>query len=251
LMADQRSRSKPSIRAKTMPNPVPSGYLTIREALNRLGHELFGSDWTGDEHKARRGLIGEDEWSKIKDLPLARGSGAMLRSTKAPAAKPAPHSSDPSDPSYQKEYRARKRHMDAHDRLRQLLEAGELEAAILNPWTGELHRASASLWRRHDADRMIERGRAPIPGSPNIGPLLVKRFAEAKMHTKPLPAAKIKEAIEALKVKMAAENLTRPQQEDFVRKTFPSYHLTERQFRKIFQAVPVLPGRPKKSDKRA
>jgi hypothetical protein len=92
-----------------MPDLVPSGYLTIREALNRLGRDLFGSDWTGDEHKARRGLISEDEWLRIKDLPPARGGGdalgsvAMLRSTKAPAATPAPHSSgDPSDGEGQK-----------------------------------------------------------------------------------------------------------------------------------------------------
>jgi hypothetical protein len=135
--------------------------------------------------------------------------------------------------------------------LLQRLEAGQLEAAISDPFTGNLHPASTSIWRRHDADRMIERGRALIPGSPNIiGPLLVKRFAEANMHTKPLPAAKIKEAIEALKVKMAAESLTRAKQTDFVRKRFPSYRVTERQFRQIFQAVPVATGRPKKSDKR-
>ena len=41
---------------------VPSGYLSIREALNRLGRELFPLEWTGREHEARRGLIGEDEW---------------------------------------------------------------------------------------------------------------------------------------------------------------------------------------------
>ena len=41
---------------------VPSGYLSIRDALDRLGRELFPSAWTGEEHKARRGLISEDEW---------------------------------------------------------------------------------------------------------------------------------------------------------------------------------------------
>jgi hypothetical protein len=169
-----------------MPEHVPSGYLSIHETLNQLGRDLFGSDWTGEEHKARRGLISEDEWLRIKDLLPARGGGApasgtrMLQSTKAPAAKPAPHSSgDPSDPLYQEEYRARKRHMDAHDRLRQLLEAGQLEAAILDPWSGKLHRASASLWRRSDADRIIERGEAPILGSPNTGSLL----ARSRLHT--------------------------------------------------------------------
>jgi hypothetical protein len=139
--------------------------------------------------------------------------------------------------------------MDAHHRLRQLLEAGQLEAAILDPWTGKLHRAWASLWRRSDTDRMIERGQAPIPGSPNTGSLLIKRFAEANVHTKTMPSAKIHEAIEALKKKIATERLTRPQQADFLRKNFPSYHITERQLAEIFGAVPVPTGRPRKSDK--
>lgn len=231
---------------------IPNGYISIREALNRLGRELFPSEWTGEEHKARRGLISEDEWLRIKDLPPARGGGApgseMLRSTKAPAELAPRSSGDPSDPLYQEEYRARQRYIGAHDRLHQLLETGELEAAISDPWTGRLHRASASLWRRHDADRLIEKGQAPIPGSPNTGSLLVKRFAEANAPTKPMPAAKTKEAIEALKEKIATESLTRPRQADFLRKNFPNYHLTERQLTEIFRAVPVPPGRPRKSD---
>ena len=135
--------------------------------------------------------------------------------------RPRPHSSlDPSDPLYQEEYRARQRHVDVRRRLRQLLDAGELEAAILDPWSGRLHQASASLWRRHDADRMLEKGQAPIPGSLNTGKLLVKQFAEANEPRKPLPRAKIREAIEALKAKLATESLTRPQQADFLRRTF-------------------------------
>ena len=128
-----------------MPEFVP---FSIREALNSLGRELFPSEWTWEEHEARRGLISEDEWFRIKDLTPARGgnssgSGPRRQSMQSPAAKPAPHlSDDPSDPLYQKEYRAGKRHRNAHDRLRQLLEAGEHEAAILDPWTGRLHRAS-------------------------------------------------------------------------------------------------------------
>ena len=55
-----------------MPKFVPSGYLSIDEALDRLGRELFPSEWTGAEHKARRGLISEDQWLRIKDLPPAR-----------------------------------------------------------------------------------------------------------------------------------------------------------------------------------
>ncbi len=101
---------------------VPSGYLSIRDALDRLGRELFPSAWTGEEHKARRGLISEEEWLKNKDLPPARGAGACGsgRSRKAPAAKATPDSSDdPSNPMYQEEYRAGKRQMEAHHRLRE------------------------------------------------------------------------------------------------------------------------------------
>jgi hypothetical protein len=131
-----------------------------------------------------------------------------------------------------------------------MLEAGDLEAAILDPWNGALHRASAALWRRHDAGRLIDKGHAPLPGSPNMGSLFVKDFAEASVPTKPIPAAKLEEAIKVLREKTAAERLTRPQQKDFVRKNFPTYRITERQLSKIFRAVPVPPGRPGKSDKK-
>jgi hypothetical protein len=53
---------------------VPRGYISIREALNR-GRELFRSEWTGAEHKARSGLISADEWLKMKICPvLARAA---------------------------------------------------------------------------------------------------------------------------------------------------------------------------------
>jgi len=40
-----------------MTKSVPKGYLSIREALNRLGSELFPAEWTGEEYKAPEGLI--------------------------------------------------------------------------------------------------------------------------------------------------------------------------------------------------
>jgi hypothetical protein len=130
-----------------------------------------------------------------------------------------------------------------------LLEAGQLEAAILDPWSGRLHRAAASLWRRHDADRMIERGEAPIPSSRNTGSVLIKEFAGPNVDTKPMARAKIQEAIKTLKEKTATETLTRSQQKGFLRKTFPNYRITERQFTEIFRSVKVPTGRPRKSDK--
>jgi hypothetical protein len=239
-----------------MPKFVPSGYLSIDEALDRLGGELFPSAWTGEEHKARRGLINEHRWLKIKDLPPPRGTDAPgggrgrggAFATPVTARVPSPPD-DPSSPAYQAEYKASERYASARARLRVSLERGDLEAAILDSFTGTMHRTSASLWRRHNADRMIERGQAPIPGSPNTGLILVKQFAEPDVDTKPIPQAKIQEAIKALKKKIATESLTRPQQEDFVRKNFPGYRVTKRQFAEIFRAVPVPTGRPRKSDK--
>jgi hypothetical protein len=228
---------------------VPSGYLSIQDALNLVGRDLFKSEWTNEENKARSGLISEDEWLKIKDLPPARGGGAprALQS----GSKPGPHrTGDPSDPSYQEEYQAMVRYVAARRRLRELLEADELEAAILDSWTGKLHRAAPSLWRRADADRIIDKGKASIPGSRNTGSLLVKRFVGPDVQRKPFPMVKIREAIILLKEKLASETLTRPQQAEFLRKSFPTHSLTERQIQEICRAVPVSTGRPKKSDKK-
>jgi hypothetical protein len=234
---------------------MPSGYVLIRDALDRIGQELFPSEWTGEERKARSGLISEDEWLRIKDLPPARGSGAvgsevswggMTRSPANPVKLP----DDPSEPAYQQEYRARKRYDEARDRLRGMLEAGQLDAALLDVFTGHLHPVPPSLWRRADAARMIERGQGPIPRSLNMGSLLVQRFGESDSPTKPMPRAKIAEAIELLKGKTATESLTRAQQKDFVRETFPGYRVTERQFSEMFQQVDVSPGRPRKSRKK-
>jgi hypothetical protein len=91
--------------------------------------------------------------------------------------------SDPSDPLYQAEYEARERYEWARDQLRASLERGDFEAAALNQFSGTLHPVPPSLWRRHDADRMIEKGQAPIPGSRNKG-------GEANEPKKPLPQAK-------------------------------------------------------------
>ena len=267
---------------------VPDGYISVREAVNRLSLELFPEAWTGEEYEARSGLISEEEWLKKKDLAPARGGGApgsaplpktiaapvatalhptgdpssssargggapgsaLLPTTIAASAATALHSTgDPSSSSYQEEYRARKRYEDTCDRLRASLEAGEFEAAIQDPFTGKLHRASTALWRRVDADRMIAKGRAPIPHSLNTGSLVVKEFPVQSMPRKPLPTSKIREVIDALREKVAT-SLTRPDQKDFVRKRFPNFRVTERQFGEIFQKVPVTRGRPKKSGKK-
>jgi hypothetical protein len=242
-------------RRATVSAFVPDGYVTVHEALNLVGRELFPSAWTGEEHSARTGLLSEDEWSEIKDLTPARGGDAAghrprMQTVRSNAAATPHRTGDPTDSSYQTEYQARKMYAAAIHRLRVRLEAGHLEAAMLDPWTGTLHRAWPSMWRRPNADQMIEKGEAPIPHNPNTGSLLVKRFADASMHAKLMPTAKIGEVIEVLKEKTATEYLTRTQQKEFVRKTYSSYRVSTRLMDTIVQSVRVRPGRPPKANKK-
>jgi hypothetical protein len=223
---------------------IPRGYISVDEALDHLGRELFPSEWSGQERSARTDLIGIEEWHRIKDLAPAKGSGAPPRKATNRSNANSPHSTgDPLSDSYQIEYRAGQRYEAARDHLRVLLEGGDLEAAILDPSTGILHQAAATFWRQSSAGRMIKKGRAP-----NTGSIIIKEF-RAAAPAKPMSAAKIREAITALRDEMAKKSLTRPQQEEYVRAKFSGYRVTVRQFRMIYQSVTVPSGRPKqKSD---
>src|ERR1700730_7440001 len=207
---------------------VPHGYISVREGVNCLGRELFPEAWTGKEHEARRGLISEDEWLKIKGLAPARGGGAPgsgpLR-TRIAASAASPHrTGDPSSSLYQAAYRARKRYEDACYRLRALLEAGDLEAGVLDSFAGKFHRASPALWRQHDADRMIEKGRAPISRSRNTGSLVVKKFPVRSQPRRPLPRSKFGEVIDALREKVATEKTNAVSTEGFREQGVPELH---------------------------
>jgi hypothetical protein len=227
---------------------VPRGYLSVGEAVDHLGREQFPSAWTGKEHSARTGLIGVDEWLRIKDVPPARGSGAPAKAPHRKANQNSPHrTGDPSSESYQIEYQAGRRYEAARDRLRVLLEGGELQAAVLDPFTGKIHPVSTTVWRRPGADQVIKTGRATIPHSPNRGSIIIKEFRTANTPTKPMPPAKIREVIRALREEMAKKSLTRPQQALFVRKKFAKYRVTERQLRQIYQSLRCRPEDRKKS----
>ena len=74
---------------------VPEGYITVRDALNRLGHQLFPSEWTGEESKARAGLLGQEEWLKVKDLGAPTGGGAPGSGSAANRARSSPTAATP------------------------------------------------------------------------------------------------------------------------------------------------------------
>lgn len=148
---------------------VPNGYITIADAEDRVGQELFPTEWTGDERTARTGLIGGEEWARTKDLLRPTGSGAG----RGPCEIKPLVTGDPADPAYQTEYQAGERRSAAYHRLHTGLEAGLYEAAVLDPWSGALHSLRPAFWRRHSAARMLRRGEAPLPYSPNKGRLYI------------------------------------------------------------------------------
>ena len=79
VRASSRDAPKQPRQSIPMTEFVPNGYISIHEALNHLGRELFPSEWTGEEHTARTGLISADEWLKMKDLPGTGASGGGMR----------------------------------------------------------------------------------------------------------------------------------------------------------------------------
>jgi hypothetical protein len=105
-----------------MPEFEPSGYVRIDDAIDRLGRRRFGSEWTGEEQRARAGLTSPKRWLEIKDLAPARGGGAPggdrsgqrgrngREVAKTAVDRSATHSNDPSDPSYQAEFSALERY---------------------------------------------------------------------------------------------------------------------------------------------
>jgi hypothetical protein len=234
---------------------VPSGYISVREAENRLGKALFPVSWTGDEYKARSGLMSKEQWLAIKDLPPARGSGApddIRAGGTAAKSAPAtvPEHEDPLSASYQKEYQASERHRAVLHQLRVWLEAGQHEAVVLDVFTGRLYPIPFEFWRRHNAGRMLEKQQAPIPNNANTGTLLIKDLSPPSQAGKPLSRPQIEKIIAALRKTLETEKLTRAQQQEFVRKEFPQYRITHRQFLEIFKELPIPKGRRKNSDKK-
>jgi hypothetical protein len=242
---------------------TPNGFVSIHEALSRLGRARFPSEWTGEEHRARTGLMSVEEASRPGTGSSGGGMrmGGMIRERSSNIPVPAQAArattersrlTNPYDPSYQAEYRAAQRFEIVSHELRVLLEAGKLEAVILDSWSGRLHPVHVPVWRQHDANQMIKLGQAQIPPDRNTGSLLVKEFTIDSAPSKaPPPKAKIAEAVAALQKTIATESLTRPQQKQFLRDLYPEYHWTERALNQTCQGVPVRKGRRRKSNTKA
>jgi len=140
---------------------VQNGYLSIQEALNRLGRELFPLEWTGEEHKARRGLISEEEWLRIQ-----RSGPGTWWGCAGQRAHDAKYAWGETGGTFERRsfrsFLPRGVQGEAAARRCTLLEAGQLEAAILDPFTGALHQATTSLAVARDQSDAL-RGSSSIP----------------------------------------------------------------------------------------
>lgn len=168
---------------------VPRGYITARDMFDRIGRELFGREWTGDlEHRARPNLISVEQYEHDCKTPGSgrRGGGALVdrvirtggfvESPAAIAARLAAAGEmqrrDICSDQYQAERLARMRYEEVHNEFIGRLEAGEIKAAVLDPWSGEIHPVPVKTWRTSAASRYVSKGRGPIRGLEE-GPLLI------------------------------------------------------------------------------
>jgi hypothetical protein len=221
---------------------TPAGYMQPREAINAVGRELYPTDWVGDEDQAPA-----FQFAPGQIIPSGSGAGSMFvyRQSRT-ATKHEPVKYEPARMADTEEYRrkyeanvaARKRWQEVSEELLRRLEAGEVHAAVLDPWTGAIHKVPHSFWRRNDAERMLIRGQAPIPYSSNYGTLLLELFQAkaAKVAKRQLTASEMNNAVQRLKT---SPNLTRSQQRKVILDLYP--HMTDRKWRELLRIVGSRP----------
>lgn len=198
---------------------VPFGTITVDDAITRIGLELHGSHWSGNEKSARTGLVSLEQWELDKNTPakLVYGGGAPgahygVRGTQsitpiAPSSAPDPITrypyGDPTDPGYQSERKAAERWVDAKTELLRRLEAGVLRAIVVDPWSGQKHELNTSVWRKsqRQIERYLSRREAPMPGGANVGHLYILEVpTEPRQRAMPLQS-KERETIQAAPAK--------------------------------------------------
>jgi hypothetical protein len=221
---------------------TPAGYMRARDAINAVGLELYPADWTGDEDKVPVLYLAPGQ-----TIPSGSGSGGnpggesfvVKPHSSVDSAKYEP-ARIPDTEEYRRYYQAnvaaRQRWNNVVVELVRRLEGGKLLGAILDPWTGAIHRLSDSFWRRTGVKRMVEAGQAPIEKrySSQLGTLLIEAFQPkaAKAPKRKLTRSEFDNAQQQLK---ASPDLTRPEQYKLILDKYP--HMTDRQWREILKVV--------------
>lgn len=185
---------------------IPSGCISIQDAINLIGREKFGAAWTEKEHAARAGLITIERHEYEKRTPARSGGGTLpglhVTVSKASMVKVERRpEDDPGSEIYQAERVARERLDASKEELIRRLEAGEWSAIIVDPWSGQKHESGRSMWRTSFAYRCIEKARAQMPRSTNEGKVYIVAPIK-KQQTLITPPPKLGEAYHSPYIKM-------------------------------------------------
>lgn len=181
---------------------TPSGCITVKDAIERIGRQMFGAKWTNLEFEARSGLVTVEKWEHDWNTPapVNGGSGARQKHFPSVAVDPVKLTEEeifsdprrypfgnPRSPDYQAERLARIRRDDAFKELHRRLEAKELDGVVVDYWSGAKAIISDSVWRRSNADKMIEKEQAPQRHSSNPGRLFIRDVGWNDKTIAPLP----------------------------------------------------------------
>lgn len=144
---------------------APSGFITVEDAINIVGRDVFEEKWTGRESSARSGLITVERYEMEKAQPVMSGSGAggprRAWQIEADPLKRYPYG-DPHSDEYKAELEARERWVAARVELRKRLEATSTISSALDPETGAMKSIDPAMWRRSNALHFLESGSVPM-----------------------------------------------------------------------------------------
>ncbi|WP_095203210.1 hypothetical protein [Mesorhizobium carmichaelinearum] len=231
---------------------APSGFLTVLDALNELGRELFNEKWTGKENSARARLITAEQYELDKITPGtgSRGSAAGFPGRGGPGRgfyiEPDPLKrypfGDPHSDEYKAELAARERLETARVEMHRRLEATAMVSSVLDTNSGVMKAIDAATWRRADAPSMIEGGWAPSYSN-GKGVLLIAKWpqptAAAKVGAEKRRTVSFKALRDFLSRISDETKKTEKQFRDAADLEFPDRHIPRRLWTDAFATVPA------------
>jgi hypothetical protein len=146
---------------------VPRGYITAREAWDRIGRERH-KDWTGSiEHTARQNLTTIEQYEIDCNTPGTGNSGGgagrnwFKYTPEMLAERMAKTRAEIYSDAYQAERVARVRYEDVFSEFLRRLECGDIRAVALSPGDGKLRAVASEVWRTNRAQYYLTHSLGP------------------------------------------------------------------------------------------
>jgi hypothetical protein len=153
---------------RTMTGFVPHGYLTLRQALDRVAQSLFGDEWQGTVLSDGEQAALVRQRQAVKLLRAYSTSGRVARSGSASSRRPDRQELEDkaADTPETKAAQAKLKRRDnlrtrATEPLQQALFAGEVSAFVLSEG-GSKSDVPVRVWGSADAARVFDTGKAAV-----------------------------------------------------------------------------------------